>query len=241
MLRTIEENLNTIVIAKGEQAYVVKLNSPESFEVHVISKGRNAVIGIEELKFICGQQYVHNKYSDDQRSALSIVTYEVEGAVLADQQLFIKKRVRAVKPQTGAITRLDMIKNTSWLTLITDIRTRAIIGYYIVFHEPSALSIACSLTNAVLPKNRYLEVFGCPNVNQSLYGMPKRMKLDKSPEFKKLKFGKHCATHNINFAWQPARQKLRGGHVERLIGTMVCNDIVNRKAFKIRPNGELKF
>jgi transposase InsO family protein len=47
-----------------------------------------------------------------------------------------------------------------WLTLVSDVATRMIAGYYLSFDHPSSTSVALALSHAVLPKEKYLGHLG---------------------------------------------------------------------------------
>lgn len=108
-----------------------------------------------------------------------------------------------------------------WLTIIIDIHTRVIAGYYIALHAPSTLSVATALSFARMPKTQYLKNIGCGDVNYQIYGVPKALHLDNAKEFKSHALLKACAKHDIKLKWRPIGQKHHGGHVERLIGTLM--------------------
>lgn len=112
-----------------------------------------------------------------------------------------------------------------WVTLIVDLYTRVILGYYIAFHAPSALSVACAVTHAVFPKNRYLENLKCENIKHPYYGVPEILHMDNAKEFKSPAFQKACALNGITPEWRPPGKKHYGGHVERLIGTMMTSHV----------------
>ncbi|WP_322263837.1 Mu transposase C-terminal domain-containing protein [Pseudomonas asiatica] len=112
-----------------------------------------------------------------------------------------------------------------WVTLIIDVYTRVIVGYYIAFHAPSTLSVACAITHAVLPKKNYLEQLKCEHVQHPFYGVPKILHMDNAKEFRSLKLQKACALHGITPQYRPPGKKHYGAHVERLIGTMMTSHV----------------
>lgn len=112
-----------------------------------------------------------------------------------------------------------------WLTLVIDVYTRIILGYYIAFHAPSILSVACAITHAVLPKRRYLENIGCGDVNHPFFGVPEVLHMDNASEFRTIKLKRACALHGIEPEWRPLGKKHYGGHIERLIGTMMNSQV----------------
>lgn len=122
------------------------------------------------------------------------------------------------------ITREPLFK--PWLTLVIDVYTRVILGYYIAFHAPSILSVACAITHAVLPKKNYLENIGCGDVMHPFYGVPEIIHMDSASEFRTVKLQRACAFHRITPEWRPLGKKHWGGHIERMIGTMM-NSVVH--------------
>jgi putative transposase len=112
-----------------------------------------------------------------------------------------------------------------WLTLVLDVYTRVILGYYIAFHAPSTLSVACAITHAALPKKKYLENLGCSHVTHPFFGVPEILHMDNAAEFRTVKLQKACSLHGITSEWRPLGKKHYGGHIERLIGTMMTSRV----------------
>lgn len=112
-----------------------------------------------------------------------------------------------------------------WVTLLIDVFTRIILGFYVAYHAPSTLSVACALTHAVLPKRKYLESLGCPDVMHPFYGVPKIIHMDNAKEFRSPKFERACLLHGINTEYRPPGKKHTGGHIERNIGTMMTSHV----------------
>lgn len=44
-----------------------------------------------------------------------------------------------------------------WLTVVIDEYSRVLLGYYLSLYVPSAVSVACALSHAILPKNDFLK------------------------------------------------------------------------------------
>ncbi|NWL76590.1 integrase [Pseudomonas taiwanensis] len=112
-----------------------------------------------------------------------------------------------------------------WLTVLIDVYSRVIIGYYLAYHAPSTLSVACAVTNSVFPKQPYLKSLDREDVNYPFFGVMKTLHMDNAKEFKTPKLSKACAIHNINTKWRPLGKKHFGGHVERLIGTLMTTHV----------------
>lgn len=112
-----------------------------------------------------------------------------------------------------------------WVTFIIDVYSRVILGYYIAYHGPSTLSVACAVTHAVLPKNKYLQSLGCVSVQHPFFGVPEILHMDNAKEFRSPKLERACLLHGITASWRPKYAKHYGGHVERLIGTMMTSHV----------------
>lgn len=139
-----------------------------------------------------------------------------------------------------------------WLSIIIDIYTRVILGYYLGFNAPSALSVACAISHAVMPKAKFLERIGLPLEKYPFYGCPEIIHMDNAKEFKSSKLIKALAIHNIKPEWRPLGKKHYGGHIERLIGTLMTTEVhflpgatfsnpVMRRGYDSEKNAALTF
>ena len=107
-----------------------------------------------------------------------------------------------------------------WVTLAIDIATRMVTGYYVSFEAPSRLSVALCLTRAVAPKAEFLADLEC-NVPWLAQGKPVSIHVDNGRDFRSRAFQSACAEWGINLVYRPLGSPHFGGHVERLIGTMM--------------------
>lgn len=121
------------------------------------------------------------------------------------------------------ITREPLFR--PWLTILVDCETRVLIGYYIAFHAPSTLSVACAITHAVLPKRQYLENIGRGEIEYPFFGIPEVIHMDNAKEFTTYKLKKACIIYGIEPQWRPLGRKHFGGHVERLLGTIMIGNV----------------
>lgn len=112
-----------------------------------------------------------------------------------------------------------------WLTLIMDVHTRVIVGYYIALHAPSTISVASAMAFSAMPKNDFMKTIGCDDLSYPFHGIPEAIHLDNAAEFKSRTFQKACADHKIKIEWRPFGKKHYGGHIERLIGTMMIGHV----------------
>jgi putative transposase len=106
-----------------------------------------------------------------------------------------------------------------WLSLAIDVATRSVLGGHVALEAPSSLSVALCLEHACLPKDRQ----GLMNsdVPWPMFGLPKRILVDNGPEFHGQALVRGCSEYGITLSHRPVRQPHFGGHIERLIGTMM--------------------
>ncbi|EMN7028339.1 Mu transposase C-terminal domain-containing protein [Pseudomonas aeruginosa] len=139
-----------------------------------------------------------------------------------------------------------------WLTVLIDLKTRVILGYYLSLYPPSSLSVACAVAHAALPKNQFLKRLGVSAGLHPYYGVPKLLHMDNASEFKTVKFQRACVLHKIGLKWRPIGAKHYGGHVERLIGTLMTDYVhflpgtthsnpVSRRGYDSEKNSALTF
>ncbi len=106
-----------------------------------------------------------------------------------------------------------------WITIAIDVFTRCVLGIYISFDAPSALSNALCMTHVVLPKD--LEArFGVP-LEWPMHGLPQTVVTDNGKDFQSKAFVRGCVEHNIEPRYRPVGSPHYGGTIERLIGTLV--------------------
>lgn len=108
-----------------------------------------------------------------------------------------------------------------WLTVLIDVKTRIILSYYLAWHNPSSVSVAATIAFAVANKKDYLTMIGCEGISYPFSGKPEAINSDNAKEFRSLSMEKACAKNKIDLNWRPRGKKHYGGHVERLIGTLM--------------------
>ena len=112
-----------------------------------------------------------------------------------------------------------------WWTVLIDVKTRVILGYYLSLHVPSATSVACALTHSVLPKSTFVTKVGLTLEDYPYYGKPEVLHMDNAAEFTSPKFKAGCAAFDIHPEYRPIGKKHYGGHVESLIGTFMTTKV----------------
>ncbi|NTZ94188.1 DDE-type integrase/transposase/recombinase [Pseudomonas koreensis] len=107
-----------------------------------------------------------------------------------------------------------------WVTLIIDVCTRVVMGYYLSIHAPSSVSVAMAIMHAVMPKRDWLKSLGVDDIAYPYYGKPQAIGMDNAKEFKAKCFRYAADKHDIKLCWRPPRIPHWGGHIERLNGTL---------------------
>ena len=108
-----------------------------------------------------------------------------------------------------------------WLSLAIDVASRAVAGFSISLECPSALSVALVLTHAVLSKGCWLADRELQNLDWPMSGLPRVIHVDNGKEFHSEALLRGCQEYGIRLEHRPPRQPHFGGHIERLIGTMM--------------------
>lgn len=107
-----------------------------------------------------------------------------------------------------------------WLTLVIDIWTRCIIGYYVSFGDPSIFRCGRAVASAILPKQAVLDHYGL-DIAYPMYGQFKRLHTDQAKPHNAAAFKRGCGVAGINPDIREPGPAHHGGHIERLIGTVL--------------------
>jgi putative transposase len=107
-----------------------------------------------------------------------------------------------------------------WLTLVLDVHTRMVAGLTLSLDPPSAAGTALALMQAVLPKALWLtdRAIGLAWLTQ---GLPELIHVDNGAEFHSRAFERGCQQHGIRIEYRPPATPRFGGHIERLMGTLM--------------------
>ena len=107
-----------------------------------------------------------------------------------------------------------------WLTLVMDIHTRIVLGFLLSLEAPSTTSVALALTQAVLPKDSWRAERLIEN-SWPTCGLPRCIHVDNGVEFHSRAFERGCEQHGIQIVYRPPATPRYGGHIERLMGTLM--------------------
>ena len=156
-----------------------------------------------------------------------------EGAAAAGQRFrLVKPGLRTERPlQVVQIdhTKVDLMLvddvtraciGRPWLTLVLDVHTRLVLGLYLSLEAPSATSAALAVAHAVLPKATWLQDRGI-DLAWPAHGLPEVIHVDNGQEFHSRAFARGCQQHGIRIDYRPPATPRFGGHIERLMGTLM--------------------
>ncbi|MBK9497572.1 MAG: DDE-type integrase/transposase/recombinase [Xanthomonadales bacterium] len=107
-----------------------------------------------------------------------------------------------------------------WITLAIDIHSRMVAGYYLSFDPPSETSVAMCVAHAILPKDEWLAVHGV-DARWDVWGVMDKIHTDNGADFRSGNFKRSCLMHNIDLEFRPGAQPRYGGHIERMLGTLL--------------------
>ena len=107
-----------------------------------------------------------------------------------------------------------------WLTLVLDVFSRSVLGFYLSFDAPSAAGVALAVGQAVLAKPEWLGERGL-DLAWPMHAIPKSLHLDNGKEFHSKALRRGCQQHGIRIDYRPPATPRFGGHIERLMGTLM--------------------
>lgn len=107
-----------------------------------------------------------------------------------------------------------------FITLAIDIYSRMITGYYLSLDPPSTTSVAMCIAHSVTPKNNYLLRHDIDS-EWPVWGFMDTIHTDNGAEFRSETLQRSCISYDINLEFRPVKQTNFGGHIERLIGTIM--------------------
>ena len=107
-----------------------------------------------------------------------------------------------------------------WLTLAIDIASRMVAGFYLSLESPSSTSVALVIQNLVMPKEPWLQAMDI-DAGWPVFGLPDVIHLDNGTEFHGKALVRGAPEHGIKLMYRPVARPHYGGHIERLIGTMM--------------------
>jgi putative transposase len=107
-----------------------------------------------------------------------------------------------------------------WITLAIDVFSRMVVGLYISLDPPGAVATGLCIAHAALPKEPWLAKRGIIG-RWPCGGFPARIHLDNAKEFHGEMLRRACEQYGIGLEYRPIATPHMGGHIERLLGTLL--------------------
>jgi putative transposase len=107
-----------------------------------------------------------------------------------------------------------------WVTLAIDVTSRMVAGFCLTLEPPSALSVSLTIQHLVQPKLDWLDGLGI-DADWPAAGLPETIHVDNAKEFRSKAMKRGAQEHGISLQYRPIGSPHYGGHIERLIGTMM--------------------
>jgi putative transposase len=107
-----------------------------------------------------------------------------------------------------------------WITLAIDVYSRMVVGFYISLDPPGFLGTGLCLSHAILPKELWLSRLDVPG-KWPCHGVMRSLYMDNAREFRGKALERACQEYGIEINFRPVTQPHYGGHIERLMGTML--------------------
>lgn len=108
-----------------------------------------------------------------------------------------------------------------YLTLAIDVKSRAIVGYYLSLDRPDAFAVGLCIATSAMDKVELLAELGIEGITWAMQGLPRSVLLDNAKEHHATSLRRGCEANLIVLSYRPPGQPYFGGHIERLIGTMM--------------------
>lgn len=106
-----------------------------------------------------------------------------------------------------------------WITMVIDIYSRMVAGFYVSFETPGYFGTGQALYNAITPKEKLKEKYKLES-EYPVWGIPNMIHMDNAKEFRGVNLQNVCNEYGINIVWRPVGKARYGAHIERLLGTL---------------------
>ncbi|MEI7614277.1 MAG: hypothetical protein WCK63_15355 [Betaproteobacteria bacterium] len=113
----------------------------------------------------------------------------------------------------------DSLLKRPWITVAIDTFTRMIVGFYLSFDPPSALSVGLCLYRVMTPKEEWLNAFGIQSP-WPVHGRPYIWLADNGKDFRGYHLQNISLEHRIVGEFRPVKEPQYGAYIERLMGTL---------------------
>lgn len=106
-----------------------------------------------------------------------------------------------------------------FITVLIDLFSRMVVGYYLTLEDPGNLSTGMAVSNAILPKKELLSRF---SITQPwpCSGRMRILHADNAGEFHGNMLEIACKEYSIDLQYRKVKQPNYGGHIESYLGTL---------------------
>ena len=108
--------------------------------------------------------------------------------------------------------------NKAFMTIVIDVYTRMIAGFYISLEHPSSLTAGLAIAHAMSRKENYLAKMNI-DTPWPIYGPIQKIHVDNAAEFRGKMLKRACAENGTILEFRPIGEAQFGGHVERAFRT----------------------
>lgn len=106
------------------------------------------------------------------------------------------------------------------LTIAIDVCTRMVAGFHLSLEAPSSTSVGLCLLHAVYDKTAWLDEREI-DIPWPVAGLPEVLHCDNGADFRSRALSDACKEYGMRLQFRPPATPRFGGHIERLIGTMM--------------------
>jgi len=107
-----------------------------------------------------------------------------------------------------------------WITVVIDIFSRMILGFYLSLAPPGDISVGLCLAHAISTKEKWLAKFNITTPYPS-WGIMDIVHADNAGEFHSNMLKRACKEYGIDLEWRPIKKPQYGSHIERLLGILL--------------------
>ncbi len=108
----------------------------------------------------------------------------------------------------------------AYITLLIDVYTRMIVGFYIATHDINTRSVLAAVRHAILPKDHILQKLDFIKNTWPCFGVFAELVTDNGMELHAKNTKRTLATLGIDYGWCPKKTPTLKGTVERVLGRL---------------------
>ena len=107
-----------------------------------------------------------------------------------------------------------------WITVLIDVYSRMIIGFYLTLDPPGDMSVGLSISRSVQRKELLLAKYNI-TTPYPCWGIMDIIHADNAGEFHSNMIKRACREYSIDIEWRPVKKPRYGAHIERLLGHLL--------------------